>query len=46
MPLINYWLFKSKTLSAMLYPYFRNLLLKILAKTRVNNPGMKANAKL
>ena len=37
---INYWLFKSKTVSAVLYPilrFFRNLLLKMLGKTKVNN---------
>ena len=36
----NYWLFKSRTLSRLLYPllrFFRNLLLKLLGKTRINN---------
>ncbi|PKG99754.1 hypothetical protein CXF95_08105 [Paraglaciecola sp. MB-3u-78] len=36
----NYWMFKSKDLSNILYPplmFFRNLLLKILGKTKINN---------
>ena len=36
----NYWLFKSKRLSRVLYPVLRscrNLLLKILRKTKINN---------
>jgi predicted DCC family thiol-disulfide oxidoreductase YuxK len=36
----NYWMFKSKTISRVLYPvlrFFRNLLLKILCKTKINN---------
>jgi len=44
----NYWLFRSKILSAMLYPLFRsfrNLLLKLLGKTRVNNLGVSGNEK-
>ena len=45
---LNYWLFKSKTLSRVLYPvlrYFRNLLLKILDKTKINNLGIENNEK-
>ncbi len=45
---LNYWLFKSKMLSAVLYPvlrFFRNLLLKILSKTKINNLGMENNEK-
>ena len=37
---INYWLFKSKRLSTVLYPLLRscrNLLLKVLQKTKINN---------
>jgi predicted DCC family thiol-disulfide oxidoreductase YuxK len=37
---INYWMFKSKTASSILYPmlrFCRNLLLKILGKTKINN---------
>ncbi len=36
----TYWIFRSKGLSAVLYPlfrFFRNLLLKILRKSRINN---------
>lgn len=45
---LNYWLFKSKTLSTVLYPvlrFFRNLLLKILGKTKINNLGVENNEK-
>jgi predicted DCC family thiol-disulfide oxidoreductase YuxK len=37
---INYWAFKSKTISKWIYPilrFFRNLLLKILGRTKINN---------
>ena len=37
---LNYWLFKSKTVSASLYPvlrFCRNVLLRMLGKTRINN---------
>ena len=37
---INYWAFKSKTISKWIYPvlrFFRNLLLRILGKTKINN---------
>src|SRR5688572_29630144 len=37
---INYWIFKSKQGSQFLYPIlraFRNLLLKLLGKTKINN---------
>ena len=37
---LTYWMFRSKGLSAILYPlfrFFRNLLLKILRKSRINN---------
>ena len=37
---INYWIFKSKTLSLILYPvlrFFRNLLLRVLKKSKINN---------
>jgi len=42
----NYWLFCSKTLSSMLYPVLRscrNLLLKILGKTKINNLNLPKN---
>ena len=37
---LNYWLFKSKTISKVFYPLLklsRNLLLKMLRKTKINN---------
>ncbi len=45
---MNYWIFKSKTVSSVLYPilkFFRNLLLKILGKTKINNLGSDGNDK-
>jgi predicted DCC family thiol-disulfide oxidoreductase YuxK len=42
----NYWIFKSKTLANILYPplrFSRNLLLKMLGKTKINN--LKAHLK-
>lgn len=45
---MNYWVFKSKTVSAILYPvlrFFRNLLLKILRKTKINNLKIGGNDK-
>lgn len=45
---INYWIFKSKTISSILYPvlrFFRNLLLKILGKSKINNLKIKGNDK-
>ena len=44
----NYWIFRSKILSALLYPtlrFFRNLLLKILLKTKINNLDHPNNPK-
>lgn len=43
---LNYWIFKSKTVSEWLYPvlrFFRNLLLKMLGKTKINNLGVSGN---
>ena len=43
---LNYWLFRSKALSRVLYPLLkamRGLLLKILGKTRINNLGKSGN---
>ncbi len=43
---LNYWIFKSKTRSYYLYPILRscrNLLLKILSKTKINNLEIKGN---
>ena len=45
---INYWIFKSKTISSILYPvlrFFRNFLLKILGKTKINNLEIDGNDK-
>lgn len=42
----NYWLFSSQRRSRVLYPvfrFFRNLLLKLLGKTRINNFGIPDN---
>jgi hypothetical protein len=43
---LNYWLFKSKVISVALYPLLkasRNLLLKVLKKTKINNLKKKSN---
>lgn len=43
---LNYWIFSSKRLSAWLYPVLRslrNLLLKMLGKTKINNLGVPHN---
>ena len=43
---INYWIFKSKSVSSWVYPVlrlFRNLLLKMLGKTKINNLGVPDN---
>lgn len=43
---LNYWLFKSQWLSHLFYPILRslrNLLLKILRKTKINNLGFNNN---
>ncbi len=43
---LNYWLFKSKTVSAALYPvlrFCRNALLRMLGKTRINNLKQSQN---
>jgi predicted DCC family thiol-disulfide oxidoreductase YuxK len=45
---INYWLFRSKSRAKFLYPIlrsFRNLLLKALGKTKINNLNFKGNNK-
>ena len=45
---INYWMFKSKTASRFIYPilrFCRNLLLKILGKTKINNLNTEGNDK-
>ena len=45
---VNYWIFKSKSASVILYPILRacrNLLLKILGKTKINNLGISNNDK-
>lgn len=43
----NYFLFKSKAVSSWLYPFFRffrNLLLKLLRKTKINNLNKPDNS--
>ncbi|MFT5420334.1 MAG: putative DCC family thiol-disulfide oxidoreductase YuxK [Candidatus Endobugula sp.] len=43
---INYWLFKSKTLSSVFYPalkFCRNMLLQALGKTKINNLNVSDN---
>jgi predicted DCC family thiol-disulfide oxidoreductase YuxK len=43
---LNYWMFKSRTLSHFFYPilrFFRNLLLKLLRRTKINNLSLKNN---
>lgn len=45
---LNYWVFKSKTISKALYPvlrFARNLLLKLLGKTKINNLDLPENSK-
>lgn len=45
---LNYWIFKSKRVSHVLYPalrLLRNLLLKILGKTKINNLKKGGNDK-
>ena len=45
---INYWAFKSKTISKWIYPilrFFRNMLLKILGRTKINNLNKSNNEK-
>jgi predicted DCC family thiol-disulfide oxidoreductase YuxK len=43
---INYWTFRSRSVAKILYPvlrFFRNLLLKILGKTKINNLNQADN---
>jgi hypothetical protein len=43
---VNFWLFRSGKRSAILYPvlrFFRNLLLKVLRKTKINNLRLQDN---
>lgn len=45
---INYYLFKSKALSSVFYPvlrFCRNILLKALGKTKINNLNLSDNHK-
>ena len=45
---LNYWIFKSKSMSRFLYPllrFCRNLLLKVLGKTKINNLSIQDNDK-
>ncbi|GAA6140092.1 hypothetical protein NBRC116583_38390 [Arenicella sp. 4NH20-0111] len=45
---LNYWMFKSKKVSSVLYPmlrFFRNTLLKLLGKTTINNLDKDENSK-
>lgn len=44
----NVWLFSSRARSRWLYPvlkFFRNLLLKILGKTKINNLNVEGNSR-
>lgn len=43
---LNYYLFRSKRLSHIFYPmlrFFRNVLLKVLGKTKINNLSIDGN---
>jgi len=43
---LNYWVFRSSTIAQIVYPvlrFFRNLLLKILRKTKINNLNLENN---
>jgi len=43
---LNYWMFRSRRLSRILYPglrFFRSLLLKALHKTKINNLRLENN---
>jgi predicted DCC family thiol-disulfide oxidoreductase YuxK len=43
---LAYWSFRSRSLSGILYPILRacrNLLLKTLGKTKINNLGLRGN---
>ena len=43
---INYWIFRSRNVSHVLYPvlrFFRNLLLMLLRKTKINNLELENN---
>jgi len=45
---LNYWMFRSKRVSYVLYPvlrFLRNLLLRMLGKTKINNLGQSGNEK-
>ena len=45
---VNYWIFQSRTLARIIYPvlrYCRNLLLKALGKTKINNLRVDGNDK-
>jgi predicted DCC family thiol-disulfide oxidoreductase YuxK len=45
---LNYWLFKSRMLSHFFYPilrFFRNHLLKLLGRTKINNLKLENNAR-
>jgi predicted DCC family thiol-disulfide oxidoreductase YuxK len=45
---VNYWIFKSKCLSRIIYPilrFCRDLLLKLLGKTKINNLNKIGNNK-
>jgi len=45
---VNFWLFRSKTIAGYLYPVLRllrNLLLKILRKSKINNLSIDGNSR-
>ena len=45
---LNYWVFRNKRIASVLYPILRslrNLLLKILGKTKINNLNLENNTR-
>ncbi len=45
---LNYWVFKSKSVSAVVYPvlaFGRSILLKLLRKTKINNLDKEGNTR-
>src|SRR3984885_1014006 len=45
---LNYWMFRSKVRARLLYPVLRgcrNLLLKVLRRTKINNLGLAGNGR-
>ena len=45
---INYWLFRSRAIARLVYPvlrFHRNMLLKLLGKTKINNLQIEGNSR-